>query len=66
MEGVTRKVEEYYRSLLTKLDSGERLPSERSVMAELNSCRTTIRMVLVKLTAEGRLYPVHGKGYFKL
>lgn len=66
MEGVTKQVEQYYRSLLSKMQSGERLPSERSVMAELNSCRTTIRMVLVKLAAEGHLYPVHGKGYFKL
>lgn len=66
MEGVTKQVEQYYRSLLSKMDSGERLPSERSVMTQLGSCRTTIRMVLVKLTAEGRLYPVHGKGYFKL
>lgn len=65
MEGVTKQVEQYYRSLLVRMATGERLPSERSVMAELNSCRTTIRMVLVKLTAEKQLYPVHGKGYFK-
>lgn len=34
-------------------------------MRELNTCRSTIRLVLVKLTAEGKLYPVHGRGYFK-
>lgn len=66
MEGVTKQVEQYYRSLLSRMASGERLPSERSVMTEFDSCRTTIRMVLIKLTAEGQLYPVHGKGYFKL
>lgn len=42
-----------------------RLPSERSVMAELNTCRSTVRIVLTKLAAEELLFPVHGKGYFK-
>lgn len=65
MEGVTRKVEQYYRSQLTTLQPGDALPSERSAMTEMNSCRSTIRLVLTKLMAEGLLYPVHGKGYFK-
>ena len=65
MKGVTAKVESYYRSILDQLDRGMRLPSERSVMAELNTCRSTIRIVLTKLVAEKRLYPVHGKGYYK-
>lgn len=42
-----------------------RLPSERSVMAECDCCRTTVRIVLTKLVAEGLLMPVHGKGYYK-
>lgn len=66
MEGVTAHVEQYYRDILTTLTSGERLPSERSVMEQLGTCRTTIRIVLTKLAAEKALYPVHGKGYFKL
>lgn len=35
-------------------------------MAELNTCRSTVRLVLIKLIAEKRLYAVHGKGYFKV
>lgn len=65
MPGVTEQVERHYRSLLNQLNSGDRLPSERSVTAELSTCRSTIRLVLTKLTAEGRLYPIHGRGYFK-
>lgn len=65
MPGVTERVESYYRSLLSQLESGERLPSERSVTAELETCRSTIRLVLTKLTAERLLYPLHGRGYFK-
>lgn len=65
MPGVTGRVESYYRSLLSQHQSGDRLPSERSVMAELETCRSTIRLVLTKLTAEGLLYPLHGRGYFK-
>lgn len=34
-------------------------------MAELETCRSTIRLVLTKLTAEKLLYPLHGRGYFK-
>jgi DNA-binding GntR family transcriptional regulator len=65
MPGVQERVETYYRSLLDQLSSGDRLPSERSVMAELDTCRSTIRLILTKLTAEKRLYPIHGRGYFK-
>lgn len=65
MEGVTKRVESHYRDLLTKISAGDRLPSERSVSEQMQTCRTTIRFVLTKLTAEGHLYPVHGKGYFK-
>lgn len=65
MPGVTQAVESYYRSILDQLDSGMRLPSERSVMAELQTCRSTIRLVLTKLAAEGRLYAEHGRGYYK-
>lgn len=66
MTGITEKVESYYRSLLDQLESGDRLPSERSVVQELKTCRTTVRFVLTKLVAENLLYPQHGKGYFKV
>lgn len=65
MPGVTRHVESYYRSIINHLERGMRLPSERSVMAECDCCRTTVRIVLTKLVAEGLLMPVHGKGYYK-
>jgi DNA-binding GntR family transcriptional regulator len=66
MQGVTKTVEDHYRGLIDQLPPGARLPSERSVMRDLDSCRSTIRIVLTKLVAEKLLYPVHGKGYFKL
>jgi DNA-binding GntR family transcriptional regulator len=65
MPGVTEQVESYYRSLLDRLEPGARLPSERTVMLELHTCRSTVRLVLTKLVAERQLYPIHGKGYFK-
>lgn len=65
MPGVTERVESYYRAVLDQLQSGMRLPSERYVMEELETCRSTIRLVLTKLKAEKRLYAVHGRGYFK-
>lgn len=65
MPGMTEQVESYYRTILDQLTNGMRLPSERTVMRELHTCRSTIRLVLTKLIAEGQLYPIHGKGYFK-
>jgi DNA-binding GntR family transcriptional regulator len=34
-------------------------------MADLQTCRSTVRIVLTKLVAEELLYPVQGKGYYK-
>lgn len=65
MTGVTERVESYYRTLLDQLNPGDRLPSERSVLEELETCRSTIRLVLTKLKAEQLLYAEHGRGYFK-
>lgn len=64
MQGVTRQVEEYYRDIIAQLPSGSKVPSERTVMRELDTCRSTIRIVLTKLVAMQLLYPIHGKGYF--
>ena len=66
MTGVTEQVEQYYLTVLDQLNSGERLPSERAVMAELGTCRSTVRLVLTKLAAQELLYPRHGRGYFKI
>lgn len=65
MAGKTSQVEMYYRALLDQLNAGDRLPSERQVAAELDSCRSTIRLVLIKLHSQELLYPEHGRGYFK-
>lgn len=65
MPGVTEQVESYYRSILARLGSGQRLPSERRVAAELQTCRSTVRLVLTKLIAQKLIYPEHGRGYFK-
>ncbi len=62
---VTAGVEKYLRTLIADLGAGNRLPSERSAMAELSVCRTTVRIVLTKLTAEGLIRAVHGSGYYK-
>ncbi len=65
MATVSGRVESYYRSLLSTLAVGDRLPSERQVMRDLDTCRSTIRLVLTKLVTEKLLYPEHGRGYFK-
>ena len=41
-----------------------RLPSERTLADELGAGRTTIRLVLTKLTSEGIIRAEHGRGYF--
>ncbi len=43
---------------------GARLPSERQLAADLNAGRTTVRLVLAKLAAEGLIRSEHGRGYF--
>jgi DNA-binding GntR family transcriptional regulator len=45
-------------------EPGEKLPSERQLAADLSAGRTTIRLVLGKLTALGLIEPRHGSGYF--
>lgn len=66
MGTVMSGVEDYYRTLLTDLSAGDRLPSERMVTQELGTCRSTVRIVLTKLTAQRLVVPVQGKGYFKV
>jgi DNA-binding GntR family transcriptional regulator len=43
---------------------GDKIPSERVISQDLGAGRTTVRLVLVKLVAEGLLRPQHGAGYF--
>ena len=66
MGQVTDRLEE---ALLTMIRSGERkpgdkLPSERVLASEHGAGRTTVRLVLAKLAAQGIIEPRHGSGYF--
>ena len=65
MGETTERVEAAIRSLATKdLAPGDRLPSERTLAEDLSAGRTTVRLVLVKLAAEGLVRAEHGRGYF--
>lgn len=66
MGEMTRRVEDTIRSWIQNGEVGanERLPSERTLTTDLQAGRTTIRLVLMKLTAEGLIRAEHGRGYF--
>jgi DNA-binding FadR family transcriptional regulator len=65
MGGTTERVEAAIRLLASEtLSPGERLPSERTLAGDLAAARTTVRLVLVKLAAEGLVRAEHGRGYF--
>jgi len=62
----TEHVERSIRDLIAsgELGPGGRLPSERYLADQLGAGRTTIRLVLTKLGAEGIIRSEHGRGYF--
>jgi DNA-binding GntR family transcriptional regulator len=66
MGDVTARVEDAIRGMISsgELAPGAQLPSERQLVADLGAGRTTVRLVLTKLVAEGVLRPEHGRGYF--
>ena len=65
MGETTERVEAAIRTLVSAtLSPGDRLPSERTLAADLEAGRTTVRLVLVKLAAEGMVRAEHGRGYF--
>lgn len=66
MGAKTEVVERSIRGLIEsgRLGPGGRLPSERQLAEELEAGRTTIRLVLTKLAAEGLIRSEHGRGYF--
>lgn len=68
MRSVTAHVEERVRDLIETgtVPAGSALPSERALAAELSAGRTTIRLVLSKLAAEGLIRAEHGRGYIVL
>jgi DNA-binding GntR family transcriptional regulator len=62
----TERVERSIRDLIAsgQLGADGRLPSERQLAERLEAGRTTIRLVLMKLSAEGMIRSEHGRGYF--
>lgn len=65
MGEVTSRVEEAIRAMITSGELADgRLPSERTLAAELEAGGTTIRLVLMKLASEGLARSEHGRGYF--
>ncbi|MFI9269804.1 GntR family transcriptional regulator [Kitasatospora sp. NPDC052896] len=66
MGGKTEQVEQRIRSLISsgELTAGDKLPSERTLAADLSAGRTTVRLVLSKLAAEGLIVAQHGSGYY--
>lgn len=66
MGEVTARVEESIRRIVTSGEYGpqDKLPSERRLAEELGAGRTTVRLVLTKLAAEGLIRAEHGRAYF--
>ena len=66
MGAKTERVETAIRDLIESGELGPngRLPSERTLAETLDAGRTTIRLILTKLTAEGIIRSEHGRGYF--
>ena len=66
MGEVTASVEQTIRGWIAsgELKSGDRLPSERSMVSDLGASRSTVRLVLVRLVAEGLVRSEHGRAYF--
>lgn len=64
MATVTGQVESYFRTIIATLQPGQRLPSERHVVTELGTCRSTVRLVLTQLKGEGLIRAVQGSGYY--
>ena len=66
MGELTQRIEGTIRGWIEsgELSAGQRLPSERTLTSDLGAGRTTIRLVLMKLAAEGLIRAEHGRGYF--
>ena len=59
----TDVVERSIREIVaTNQEPNGQLPSERELVTRLGAGRTTIRLVLMKLTAEGLIRSEHGRG----
>jgi GntR family transcriptional regulator len=65
MAGVTATAQSRIRDLISQLAPGERLPSERQLADELDVARTTVRLILDRLTVQGLITRRHGSGNFR-
>jgi DNA-binding FadR family transcriptional regulator len=62
---VTEELEARLRAIISDdLRPGDKLPSERTIAADTGAGRTTVRLVLAKLAAQGLVEAQHGRGYF--
>jgi DNA-binding FadR family transcriptional regulator len=63
---LTERVEAAIRGMIERGEygTGDRLPSERELASQLSAGRTTVRLVLTKLAAQGLVEAQHGRGYF--
>lgn len=66
MGEVTERVERVIREMIASGELGKdgRLPSERKLAEDLGAGRTTVRLVLARLAAEGLVRSEHGRAYF--
>ncbi len=66
MGEVMARIEQQIREWISsrELTAGDKLPSERDLAEQFGAARTTIRLVLIKLGAEGLIEAQHGRGYF--
>lgn len=66
MGEVTARVEDAIRGMVASGEYGPRdkLPSERTLAEDLGAGRTTVRLVMAKLAAEGLIRAEHGRAYF--
>ena len=60
------RIEDFIRGGIASgdLPPGGKIPSERHLSEALDASRTTVRLVLARLSAAGVIRPVHGSGYF--
>lgn len=66
MGEVTERIEGFLREAIERGEykPGDKLPSERVIAAEQDAGRTTVRLVLARLAAQGLVEAQHGRGYF--
>jgi GntR family transcriptional regulator len=57
-------LKQHLLDMLRSLPPGSPIPTERSLAADFDVSRTTVRQALAELTVEGRLVRVQGKGTF--